>query len=68
MLSIVPAIAPSQLPAFSSGGGLISATGTPQQVTRIGSRVCRTRSSTARQVALNFEIEICSMNAQWRQL
>src|SRR6185437_4858095 len=41
--------------------GPISATGAPKRVTNTGSPVCRTRSSTARQVALNFEMAICSI-------
>jgi hypothetical protein len=42
-------------------GGTTSATGLPNLVTRIGRRVLRTRSRTARQVALNLEIAISSM-------
>jgi hypothetical protein len=42
-------------------GGMISAMGLPNRVTRIGRPVLRTRSSVARQVALNFEIGIESM-------
>src|SRR2546428_6006691 len=43
--------------------GITSATGFPNRVTRTGLRVLRTFSSTARQVALNFEIGISFMRA-----
>jgi len=57
----VPFIAPSQFFGFSGmGGGTISATGAPKRVTSTGFPVFRTRSSTARHVALNFEIAISS--------
>jgi hypothetical protein len=53
---------PIQCFGRSSGeGGMTSATGSPKRVMRTGLPVLRTRSSTARQVALNFEIEIVSM-------
>ncbi len=60
-ISTVPAIDPSQAPVSAAGGGLIPATGTPRLVTRIGTRVRCTRSKTARQVALNFDIDIWSI-------
>ena len=54
----VPAMEPSQGFFFGFGeGGTTSATGLPS----IGRRVLRTRSRTARQVALNLEIAISSM-------
>lgn len=58
----VPARAPSQ-PEGRSGveGGTTSATGTPKRVTNTGLRVLRTRSRTAKQVALKLEMAICSM-------
>lgn len=57
-------------PSQSSGrgsaeGGTTSATGSPNRVMRTGFRVRRTRSRTARQVALNFEIAIFSI---WKNL
>jgi hypothetical protein len=58
----VPAMEPSQGLFLAFGeGGTTSATGSPNLVTRIGLRVLRTRSRTARQVALNLEIAISSM-------
>jgi hypothetical protein len=58
----VPAMEPSQGLFIGFGeGGTTSATGLPNLVTRIGRRVLRTRSRTARQVALNLEIAISSM-------
>jgi len=58
---MVPRIDPIQLFFFGLGeGGTISATGTPNLVIRMGLRVLRTRSTTARQVALNFEMAISS--------
>jgi len=45
-----------------TGGGTTSATGSPKRVTRTGLRVLRTRSKTAKQVALNAEIEIVSIS------
>jgi hypothetical protein len=58
----VPAMEPSQALFLAFGeGGTTSATGSPNLVTRIGLRVLRTRSRTARQVALNLEIAISSM-------
>jgi hypothetical protein len=54
-----PFIDPNQLFGLSGmGGGTISATGVPKRVTRIGFPVLRTRSSTAKHVALNLEIDI----------
>jgi len=41
----------------------MSATGRPKRVIRTGSPVRRTRSSTARHVALNFEIAIDSLGS-----
>jgi len=45
----------------------MSAMGFPKRVTRNGRPVRRTRSNVARQVALNFEIAIVSMqlNVSW---
>jgi hypothetical protein len=40
----------------------MSAMGFPKRVTRSGRPVRRTRSSVARQVALNFEIAMVSMS------
>lgn len=58
----VPFAEPSQRPDWgAAGGGTISATGSPKRVTRIGWPVLRTRSSTARHVALNFEMAIRSI-------
>jgi hypothetical protein len=54
--------APSQLRAAGAGvAGRISAMGWPKRVTRKGRPVLRTRSKVARQVALNFEIAMDSM-------
>jgi len=47
-------------PTAAADGGLISATGTPRRVTSTDVPVRRTRSSTARQVALNSEIAMDS--------
>src|SRR6476646_10514600 len=53
----VPRIVPSHPGREGPGaGGTMSATGLPNRVTRKGRPVRRTRSSVARQVALNFEI------------
>ena len=52
---------PSQDFVGDALGGVISATGLPKRVTRTGVRVLRTFSSTARQVALNFEMAISCM-------
>jgi len=61
----VPAMEPSQCFFFVFGeGGTTSATGSPNLVTRIGLRVLRTRSRSARQVALNLEIAISSITHQ----
>ena len=58
----VPAMEPSQGSFFAFGeGGTTSAMGSPNFVTRTGLHVLRTRSRTARQVALNLEIAISSM-------
>jgi len=58
----VPANEPIQPLDFSGAdGGTISATGFPNLVTKIGLPVLCTSSSTARHVALNFEIAISSM-------
>lgn len=55
-------MSPSQrLGRGAGGGGTTCATGSPNRVTRTGLRVLRTRSSTPRQVALNFEIAIFSI-------
>lgn len=51
-----PLIEPSQSDAGLGVGGMILAIGFPRRVIRIGSRVRATRSNTAKQVALNFEI------------
>lgn len=57
----VPRILPSERRPGSPGlTGVISAIGLPKRVTRTGFPVRRTDSSTARQVALNFEIAISS--------
>ena len=57
----VPRLEPSQLsPAVANDDGLISATGTPRRVTSTDVPVRHTRSSTARQVALNSEIAMDS--------
>ena len=58
-------IEPSQLAAGLGAGGMILAIGSPRRVIRIGSRVWATRSSTARHVALNFEICIRSMSRDY---
>ena len=55
-ISTEPFIEPSQRDAGFGAGGMILATGCPRRVIRIGSRVRATRSNTAKQVALNFEI------------
>ena len=56
-ISAVPAMAPSQLGDGAFGVlGTMSAIGLPKRVTRNGRPVRRTRSSVARQVALNFEM------------
>src|ERR1041385_5315482 len=58
----VPAKEPSQSCDFGSGGGgTTSATGLPKRVIKTGFFVRRTRSTTARQVALNFDMAIFSM-------
>src|SRR5260370_17958853 len=46
-------------------GGTTSATGFPKRVTRIGFFVERTRSSTARHLALNSEMAISCMAFLW---
>src|ERR1700674_3445263 len=46
-------------------GGTTSATGFPNRVTRIGFFVERTRSSTARHLALNSEMAISCMASLW---
>jgi len=62
LILAVPAIEPSQLPLETDiDGGFTSATGWPNRVTRSGFRVFLTRSNTSRQVALNFEIAISSI-------
>jgi len=66
LIFAVPAMDPIQ--DFVRGGdegGTISAMGLPNFVTRIGSRVLRTRSRTARHVALNFEMVISSVNESY---
>src|SRR5579859_1373354 len=60
-ISMVPIPPPSRIARLTPPGGLISAMGWPKRVTRIGCPVFRTRSRTARQVALNFEMAISSM-------
>jgi hypothetical protein len=52
---------PSQEVGFAWRGGITSATGCPNRVTRTGAPVRRTSSSTARHVALNLEIAISRM-------
>src|SRR5487761_615982 len=58
----VPAMLPSQLlpafPACLGASGAICATGFPNLVMTMGLRVLCTRSTTARQVALNFDTDI----------
>src|SRR6185312_8726491 len=53
-----PLIDPSRRFFLGVRGGTTSATACPNRVTRTGAPVRRTSSSTARQVALNFEIAI----------
>ena len=61
-ISALPRSAPKRRDlAVDDGGGIISAIGSPKRVTRIGFPVFRTCSSRARQVALNFEIAISSI-------
>src|SRR2546429_6502924 len=48
---------------FGGGGGMICAIGSPFRVTRIGRPVRLTLASSARQVALNFEIDTSSSTA-----
>ena len=56
-----PRIAPSQDdPRDETRAGTTSARGLPKRVTRRGRPVARTRSSAAKQVALNFETAISS--------
>lgn len=55
-ISTEPFIEPSQRYAGLGAGGTIPAIGFPRRVIRIGSRVRATRSNTAKQVALNYEI------------
>src|SRR6202030_2395045 len=58
----VPSIEPNHCFFFGFAvGGTTSATGTPNRVTRMGLRVLRTRSRTARHVALNLEMAISSI-------
>jgi hypothetical protein len=62
MIRAVPLIDPSQL--FGGGGtegGTTSATGCPNRVMSTGFLVRRTLSRTARQVALNWEMAMLSM-------
>src|SRR5439155_6985481 len=62
LIRAVPTIAPNRFPLRPEiEGGATSATGSPKRVTSIGFRVRRTRSSTSRQVALNLEIAISSI-------
>jgi len=62
LITIVSFIQPKALFAFGGGGGgVIMATGSPRFVTIKDSPLAFTRSSKARQVALNFEIAICSI-------
>src|SRR5579863_1025082 len=62
MISMVPAMDPSRLPAgFPGLGGTTSATGLPNRVTRIGFRVLRTSSRMPRHFALNSEMAISFM-------
>ena len=59
----VPRIVPStRRDCDGREGGTTSATGLPKRVMSTGRRVRRTRSSTARQVALNLEMAICLMS------
>src|SRR5271168_2441179 len=60
-ISMVPIPPPIRMVRLAIPGGLISATAWPKRVTRMGWPVLRTRSRTARQVALNFEMAISSM-------
>ncbi len=56
-----PRIEPGQVVGRAAArGGMTSASGFPNRVTRKGRPVRRTRSSAARQVALNFETAISS--------
>jgi hypothetical protein len=57
----VPSIDPNQRFGRTAGGGKISATGSPNLVTRIGFLVFRTCSRTERHVALNFDMAISCM-------
>src|SRR5260370_13965508 len=59
-ITAVPAPPPSRI-FLTALAGAISAMGWPNRLTRIGSPVLRTRSRTARHVALNCEIPICFM-------
>ena len=54
-------MAPNQASEGAFVGGMISATGLPKRVIRTGCPVLPTRSRTAKQVALNFEICISSI-------
>ena len=58
----VPAKQPIQCAGRGgAGGGKTSATGSPRRVTKIGFLVLRTRSRTVKQVALNADISIVSI-------
>src|SRR5258708_31327766 len=59
----VPTPVPRRGASFAPPGGTTSATTWPKRVTRIGLPVLRTRSSTARQVALNLEMAISSIRS-----
>src|SRR5271157_5000731 len=59
---MVSAKEPSQSASSAVGpGGTTSATGLPKRVTRMGFLVLRTRSSSAKHLALNSEIATSSM-------
>ena len=61
VMRAVPRRAPSlRVGRCFTGGGTTSATGCPKRVTNMGFPVLRTFSSTAKQVALNFEMAISS--------
>jgi len=63
---IVPIMEPSHSSDRDGGdGGITSAIGSPKRVISTGFRVRRTRSKTARHVALNLEIAIVSIHQDY---
>lgn len=63
VMRAVPAIEPNQSADRSGGpGGTTSAIAVPNRVTRTGWPVLRTCFNTARQVALNLEMDMDSTN------